>query len=159
MKLIQLSKGKYAKIDDADYDYLNQWKWSLSNKYAVRGEYLGRINGTDRYKAIFMHKALLHTDLQVDHINGDTLDNQRSNLRKATPTQNNQNRSKRQNTKSIYKGVHPYKNSWRTIVTVNKVPILIGHFPKERWAAMAYDLNASLAFGDFSKPNFPVINH
>jgi len=77
MKLIKLSKGKFAKVDDDKFDWLNQWKWSASksayNWYAVRN---------DKGHQIYMHRFIMNCPVgkEVDHGNRDSLDNQIDNL-------------------------------------------------------------------------------
>ncbi len=92
MREINLTRGEVALVSDEDYQYLNQFKWyardNTKNKtfYARRGV---RVNGKNG--GIFMHRDILKvTDrkIQVDHINHDTLNNTRENLRLATPSQN-----------------------------------------------------------------------
>lgn len=94
MKKIPLTKGKFALVDDEDFDYLGQWKWSFSGQYAVRGAYLGRIDGKDRYRRVYMHRDINKTPrgMETDHINQDKLDNRKTNLRSVNKGQNNRNR-------------------------------------------------------------------
>lgn len=104
MKLIRLTKNKFAKVDNEDFESLNQYKWHYNDGYAERKE-----NG----KHIKMHRELLNAQTSlVDHINGDTLDNQRKNLRLATRSQNAMNMRKHTG-KSVYKGVSKEKEYWR----------------------------------------------
>jgi len=95
MKELTLTKGKFAIVDDEDFEYLNQWKWSFDDLYAVRGEYLGKVEGKDKYKKIYLHKVINQTPkgLETDHINQNKLDNRRCNLRTVTKSQNNRNRT------------------------------------------------------------------
>lgn len=105
MKLIPLSRGKAAIVDDEDYLRLSQHKWSLSSHgYAVRDE---QIDG--RYRRVYMHREILittDTQSEVDHINGNGLYNRRENLRLATHMQNLSNQRKRSFTTSRFKGVY-----------------------------------------------------
>lgn len=104
MKLIPLSKGKFAKVDDEDCDYLMQWKWFYNGGYAERLIYRrGKTNLHIRMQNQIMKpkKGLL-----VDHIDLDSLNNQKSNLRVATYSQNRINCKKQSGTySSRYKGV------------------------------------------------------
>lgn len=56
---------------------------------------------------------------------------------------------------SIYKGVSRKGNSWRTQIWLNNEKVFSASFPNERWAAMAYDLNAAALFGQYARLNFP----
>lgn len=149
MKTIQLSAGYEAVVDDGDYEWLSQWKWSMSGRYGIRKE-----NKT----TIFMH-VLIHGVKQghvVDHINGNQLDNRRVNLRFATRSQNTQNMRKRKPHSSIYKGVSFYTatGKWESYLETRGRKIRIGYFDTERTAALAYDLWAKDMFGDFACTNF-----
>lgn len=88
MQKISLSQNEFALVDDADYEFLSQWKWTLFTtgrmKYAYRKE--GR-------KTILMHRVLLNTPngMRSDHEDGNGLNNQRYNLRILTVSQNARN--------------------------------------------------------------------
>ena len=137
MKLIPLSKGKYAKVDDAWFDYLSKWKWHFDGKYARRNI---RVNG--KLTHIYMHKVVAGIDGMADHRDLDTLNNQSSNLRPATKQQNAVNTWKQANRSSIYKGVSKCGNGWRTQIWYNNNRFYDAFFLDERYAAMAHDLNA-----------------
>lgn len=92
MKEIKLTQGQVTQVDDADYEWLNQYKWyALWKKngkhyYAVRTEYLGTVNGKEKNRTVRMHRQILgleHGDPRIgDHKTpSETLNNQRSNLR------------------------------------------------------------------------------
>lgn len=90
MQTIQLSQGKVSLVGDSDFEWFNQWKWTAMKRgntwYAVRGGFLG--------PKILMHREIMNApkDMQVDHINGDGLDNRRENLRVCTNAENGRNR-------------------------------------------------------------------
>lgn len=99
MKLIKLywkdSEGQSVMVDDEDYDYLNKWRWGLSDGYAVRVGYKIDENDEIRRKTIRMHRVIMgitESDIWVDHIDRNGLNNQKSNLRIATRSQNMQNK-------------------------------------------------------------------
>jgi hypothetical protein len=105
MKFIQLTQGKQAIVDDEDFELLSQFKWyamkSGHNVYAARG------GGKRRME--LLHRLILgvtDSKIEVDHINGDGLDNRRSNLRVATHADNQHNPGTPTNNTSGYKGVH-----------------------------------------------------
>ena len=95
MKQIPLTQGKFTLVDDEDYDFLMQWKWCAlkcgSNFYAVRPE--TRTDNPKR-KHIRMNRVLANTpdDLVCDHIDRDSLNNQKINLRNCTMKNNCRNK-------------------------------------------------------------------
>lgn len=106
-----------------------------------------------------MHRMLLGvTDhrVEIDHIDGDGLNNRRANLRTATRAQNARNMMKSRG-RSRFKGVdfHKLTNKWRARIVVNYVERFIGLFGAEEAAARAYDQAARKAFGKFARLNFP----
>lgn len=98
MKQVKLTQGRVAVVDDADYEWLNQFKWCFSHGYAQT-----RSRGTKEY----MHRVIMNApkNKQVDHTNGSGVDNQRSNLRLCTSSDNQHNRGKNKNNKSGYKNI------------------------------------------------------
>ena len=91
----------------------------------------------------------------VDHWNGDGLDNRRRNLRAATPSQNQHNRRKRLGCSSRFKGVHWHKRhgKWAAKIRIDGRQLHLGYFPVERDAAAAYNLAANQEFGEFALTN------
>jgi hypothetical protein len=139
MAEIPLSKGKVAIVDDDMYDYLSQWKWFYhKNGYALRSY---RKDGN--YKKERMHRAVINAPAgyDVDHINGNKLDNRKSNLRTATRSQNNYNKSAQSNSTSGFKGVSwsKQKNKWRARIHVDKKEINLGFFEYKVDAVFAYN--------------------
>ena len=86
-------------VDDLDYESLSKFRWTICNRYPVRIEYY---NGK-RVRSIYMHREILNCPigLEVDHINGDPLDNQRNNLRTCTHLENSRNRKISKNNKKL----------------------------------------------------------
>lgn len=152
MKEIPLSRGIVALVDDADFEWLNQYKWHVSPSDGKHLYAAARING----KYIRMHKVL-SPDVMVDHRDGNGLNNQRLNLRPATDAQNSRNTKKRNGTTSRFKGVYWDKQhrKWRTQIAVLPKRFHIGLFHSEEEAAKAYDSAAMRLFGEFAKTNFP----
>jgi hypothetical protein len=161
MKLIPLTQGRYAKVDDSDFEWLSQWKWRArkdkrhkeANWDAIRTI---SINGKDR--DVKMSRVIMHGVL-VDHKHGNNLDNQRGNLRFADNTQNqhNQRRLRSDNTTG-YKGVTGYRNGrFNAQIYVNKKRISLGYFATAEQAAKAYDEAAASYFGDFAAPNTGMV--
>ncbi len=152
-KLISLSQNKHAIVDDADFDWLSQWKWYAQ----IRGDgrFIARscIDG----KQTQMHRLILdaHPDEQTDHRDQNTLNNQRYNLRKCTGFENVKNRGKIKGSKSQYKGVmiRPWGICAR--ITTNGIRTHLGYFLSEIDAARAYDYAAFNQHGEFARLNFP----
>lgn len=151
-KLIPLTQGKFAIVDADDYEFLMQWRWFAEN--SKKNRYYARAN--IKAKKIRLHRLILNDPqgFQIDHINGDTLDNRRCNLRIATHSQNNQNRRKTKG-RSKYKGVYFYKpySNWRAQIQIDGVMKFIGYYPCEESAAKAYNEAALKYFGEFARLN------
>lgn len=156
MAHLLLTKGFVAEIDDADYEWLLQWKWTA----VVTGKNIKRVYAYRRAnverKVLYLHRFILGAPAgsDVDHINGDTLDNRRGNLRIATRSQNLAN-----NRRAI--GASGFRGVTRT-ASGEKMPFatqfrgrVIGRFETAQEAARAYDDAARKEFGPFAKLNFP----
>lgn len=157
MKRIPLTQNQFALVDDADFEELSKHKW-----YATKTKYGGFTavrNTKDKTKSRFMHRQIMNAPKgkEVDHINHDTLDNRRCNLRVCTRSENNRNSKKMKNTSSKYKGVSWYKTckNWAAKIYINKKNLHIGYFSSEVEAAKAYDKKARDHFGTFANLNFP----
>jgi hypothetical protein len=161
MKKIKLTQGKVALVDDEDYDWLNQWKW-----FAKRDEhrfYVETHDKNDHSKHLRMHRVITNcpSNMVVDHIDGNGLNNQKDNLRICTNRQNCKNRRINKNNKSGYCGVDldknlydkGYKNYWRVRIRVKDRESYIGHFNTKKKAALAYNEAAKKYFGDFARLN------
>lgn len=152
-KRIPLTHGKTALVDDSDYEALMQHKWFLGcGGYAIRHVWDGGKNRTEH-----MHRVIIGKDCEgfdVDHINGDPLDNRRSNLRIATRSQNMANaRPHRDGTG--YKGVTYDKRRKRYFARIcqNYKQRFLGYYDTAEDAAKAYDAAAADAFGTYSRLN------
>ncbi len=167
MKEIHLTQGKVALVDDEDYELLNKYKWCAKKDrnifYTTRGITIQSQNKAknikQKTKIIRMHRLImkgkLKSNKEIDHINGNSLDNRRCNLRIVTRSQNNMNQKKTRGT-SKYKGVSWHKNNkkWRSQIRLNGKQMYLGLFDNEAEAAKAYDKRAKELFGEFAKPNF-----
>lgn len=154
MKTINLTQGRFALVDDDDYDELSKNSWSYSNAgYAQRGY---KVRG--KCKTVLMHRQLLKAPdgIEIDHINGNRLDNRRSNLRFATRGENSFNqRKQRRQTTSRYKGVYWHKgdNAWMARIQAKGNYIYLGNFKSEQAAALAYNKAAEQYFGKYANLN------
>lgn len=151
MKSIPLTQGMFAIVDDGDFDYLMQWKWNYDGRYAKRG-----ITGNKKAANMYMHAQIMQTPkgMQTDHINKNTLDNRRCNLRICTKNENMRNRGKNKNNTSGYKGVAKCGNNWVAYIIVDRKKIHIGVFKSILDAAKAYDAAAKTYHKEYSNTNF-----
>lgn len=160
-KMIPLTQGKHAQVDDQDFERLSRWAWyAVKNKrhrtwYAVRSG----LNGSQ----IRMHREILGVtspEIEVDHRDGDGLNNQRFNLRECTQHQNKFNRGLFRSNTTGYKGVVfvKYNNrsyKYRAQLRLNKKLLYFGFYDTPEEAARAYDAAAKECFGEFARLNFP----
>lgn len=149
---IKLTKGKVALVDDADYEWLMQWKWCANLAKRKTGGYAMRSQWspiTKKRSCTLMHRQILNAPkgARVDHINRNSLDNRRENLRIVTYSIDTANRSKYKNNKSGYKGVSLQNGKWRMTI------VRMFDTPKE--AARAYDKCTHLLSGEHVYLNFP----
>lgn len=162
MKLIPLNRGMFAIVDNDDFERLNQFKWitykqkGRENWYVIRSN---KKNGLTPKQCHMSHHILTAPEgYVIDHINGNSLDNRRENLRIATYQQNSRNRTKRKATASKYKGLCRVRNKWRVSIAYDKRRIFLGYFEEQITAAKVYDKYAVLFFGKFANLNFPNEN-
>lgn len=158
--MIPLTQGKFAIVDAIDYERISTFKWYAAKE--GKTWYAQRMN--EQHSTEKMHRVIIDINdplLQVDHRDRNGLNNQRSNLRIATRTQNKANMPKRADgVSSPYKGVSWNKNKrkWCSSIGVNRVRIHLGTFTDEIAAALAYDAAALKFFGEFSFLNFPSLS-
>lgn len=156
-KLIPLTQGKFAIVDAADYEWLSQRKWGCNcNGYARATEGYVDKNGIKKRRDIFMHRLVANTPINMvtDHINGNPLDNRRSNLRACSNSQNRCN-GKIKISSSKYKGVFWHKSAkkWVSQIVVDKKAHYLGIYEKELDAAKAYNNVAKKYHGEFARLN------
>lgn len=146
--------GKVAIIDDEDYEKLIAYNWICNKQNYVR----------ETKTNFLIHRMILNlpkNNLQVDHIDRNPLNNQKSNLRICNPQNNKRNQTKYKGEfSSQYKGVSWKEQckSWVAHITTNKTEY-IGMFNNEVDAAHAYDKQAIELFGDFKCLNFPDFDY
>lgn len=165
MKEIQLTQGKVALVDDEDYDWLMQWKWTADKSgktfYAHRLAYLGGGRKNPIRKKIRMHRLIMGVDSEsviIDHIDGNGNNNQKANLRIVTASQNCMNR-KVASRKYTYKGISFQNGFWKSAIRVNDKLVYLGKFNTQKEAAIAYDEAAIKYFGEFACLNFSRENY
>ena len=150
---IRTKEGDEILIDAADYHLVGGYKWRTFRGFnGNKQPYARALIGPDW---ILMHRFLLNAPKgsEVDHWNGNGLDNRRKNLRFATATQNRRNQRKTRGS-SQFKGVTSYRNGrWRASIKANGKHLHLGYFKTEKSAALAYNEAAQQHFGDFARIN------
>lgn len=161
MLRILLADEVFAKVDDADLMLVSGFPWRpLHPKPKNPMVYAHAWNGQQSF---YMHRLLLGvpSGITVDHADGDGLNNQRYNLRKATEGQQQANRGRQRNNRtSQFKGVfwNEARQRWQATIHYDGRTQYIGRFATEEDAARAYDRRALAEFGSFARLNFPTDN-
>ena len=154
VKQIPLTQGKFALIDDADYEWLNKWKW-----YAHKRGHTYYAERKVRDQTILMHRIIISVPsrTEIDHISRNGLDNRRSNLRFCTCSENQWHQRLRIDNKTGFKGVSiarfPSQRLYRVRIQVNNKRVHIGFYRSAEIAAQAYDDAATRHFGNFALTN------
>ena len=158
-RLIPLSRGLYTIVGVVDYEWLMRWKWfahwavagEWESFYVLRGK---KLNG--KRQSIQMAREILglspDDERQADHINHDTLDHRRCNLRIVTSSQSNQNKRMYRNNTSGFKGVSFYvpMQKWLARIKSDGRSYHLGYFYTREEAAAAYRKAADRLHGEFA---------
>jgi len=149
MKLITLTQGKFAQVDDSDYEWLMQWKW-----YVLKNGNTFYSQRTSHRKTFKMHREILSTPkgVEVDHKDHNGLNDQRDNIWNCTRGQNSVN--KEVVGKSKYRGVSPHPSGFVAQINENKKHFYLGLYKTEEAAAMAFDRVAFKYRGSDAQLNF-----
>lgn len=152
MKEIKLTQGKVAVVDDDDFNFLSQHRWH----YMTVG-YAARRDGRVGWKVVYLHRLIIGAKKgeEVDHINGNTLDCRKGNLRIVNRSHNMANTCLRSTNTSGYKGVSfdKRRNKWYAEITVNYKKIHLGRYVDIIEAAKVYNEAAKKYFGEFARLN------
>lgn len=148
---VPLPSGLYTLVSAEDAPFVRGIAW-----HTIKGDDRLYVNSSSHG---LLHRILLDAPdhLFVDHINGDTLDNRRSNLRLATPSQNAQNTAQHADSAAPYKGIYLHRESgmWAACLMVKGAKHSGGYFSSPEDAARAYDALAKEHHGRFARLNFP----
>jgi hypothetical protein len=151
MSEIKLTQGKVALVDDGDFESLSRFTWHAHNNsgkwYAMR-----RTSRRADYRSIGMHNEIMGA-LEIDHRNGNGLDNRKENLRLATRSQNIANSKLHRDNSSGIKGVYLDKatRKWRAQIGFNYRVIQLGRFVDKEQAIRARRGAQQAMFGEFAR--------
>lgn len=159
MKLIQLTNGKSTKVDNQDFVKHNMFKWRSSKQGRTKGYFIAsrEIKENGKSVQLKLHRVIVGAKKgqYVDHINQDSLDNRRENLRICTNSENLRNRGKQSNNTSGFKGVSWNKNAnkFSVRISVNGNDRFYGYFSDAKKAARVYNSLAKKLHGEFAYLN------
>lgn len=152
MQIIFLTKGKCVQVDDRDFEYLNQFQWCAEPQgntfYAKR---------THKNRSVLMHRVILGLTfgdgIHADHKDRDGLNNQRTNLRKSTRSENQCNKAGYGASKYLGVSFEKDRKKWCAKLTKDGVCYRLGRFISEHKAALAYNEAAIIHHGEFANLN------
>jgi hypothetical protein len=151
MKVITIGESYATMVDDSTFGWAKQISWSLAKSRERR--YVQTSSREYLHRLISVPSGME----EVDHENGNTLDNRKLNLRNGSSSQNNQAFHRKADGKtSVYRGVswRPDRNRWRAVIQLEgKKQVRLGHFLSEEVAAYAYDVAAKKYFGSYAHTN------
>lgn len=155
MKCIPLTRGLSALIDDVDFELVSKHRWH-ARAVKNRSYASSKING----KNVSLHAYLLTPpqNSDIDHIDGNGLNNQRFNLRICSHMENMANQKQHRDSKSPYKGIWraQHCDRWAVQLVYRGRKLYLGLFKDPIEAAKAYDLKAKELHGSFARLNFPA---
>jgi hypothetical protein len=155
MRNIGLTKGYLAIVDDEDYERVAGYRWSANISFKSKVYPVACIGGKNHY----MHRFILGLGKRkddsrvIDHIDGNTLNNTRANLRICTASENARNTRKLEGKASRFKGAQAFQGKWQTAINVNGEKHYFGMSDHEVMAAVLYNKHARRLHGEFAKLN------
>lgn len=151
MKEIKLTQGKVALVDDADFERMNSVKWFASKIRHVFYAHT-KVNENGKRRNQSMHKALTGYN-QTDHIDGNGLNNQRSNLRECSNSENAQNARISLRNNSGTKGVcwDPVSRKWLAQIRLNRRRYFVGRYASIDKASKAIQARRRELHGEFAR--------
>lgn len=157
MKEIPLTQGFVALIDDEDVELVSRHKWFASRHGSRVYARTNVLDANSHRKTLPMHRLIMNPGrgLDIDHINGNGIDNRRSNLRSCSRSRNKANAAAYANNRSGFKGVYWQKDvrKWRAQIRVMGRKLHLGLFDARQEAALAYNKAAVEHFGEFARLN------
>jgi len=147
MKEILLTQGKIALVDDEDFEKIIAYKWHCDcRKNTIYAETDIITDGTRKYKSLRMHRLITNPsdNLEIDHINGNGLDNRKENLRPVTRRQNLQNYHIKKSSRFTGVSWHKHNKKWQCRIEINGHVKSLGYFMIESLAAEAYNKECDL---------------
>jgi hypothetical protein len=151
IKFIPLTKGRVAIVDASDYPRLSVFNWHVT---LSGGDGLIYARRCENGRYVYMHRDILEcTSPDIDHANGNGLDNRRINIRPSTRSQNNANWQRGKRAASGYRGVHYNRGSWEVSIQVRKTRIRKTGFRDKFAAARFYNQLSREHFGEFGYQN------
>ncbi len=156
MKTIPLTQGKVALVDDEDYEKVSQYKWRYDDGYAKTGH----SSNNNMWRMHELIKGVPPMGFIWEHKDLNGINNQKTNLRLATRSQNGANRAPSKNNTTGFKVLKrlEYRGrvTWQVRIGVQGKSITVGTYESKERAARAYDEAALKHFGEFAKLNFPL---
>jgi hypothetical protein len=147
-----LNSDKMTILDLDDFEKFGQVAWRIGSRgYAAKNQYLG----DGKWETSLLHRKVMNAPkgVLVDHINGNKLDNRKSNLRFANHAENARNNRARKISDAGYKGVYISGNNFRARIRYNNNLINLGTFSSKEDAARMYNFWAKDLFGEFARIN------
>ena len=149
VRVLSLTQDQIAIIDPENFNAASLFRWSASRSHSTWYVRQRQPRNTERPH---LH-AFLTGRKDIDHINGNGLDNRQCNLR---PSYGNNNRNRHSHPgSSLFKGVTWHKGKWQASLKINGVSLYLGRFAVEEDAARAYDTAAREHHGAYGRYNFP----
>lgn len=147
----------WATVDAEDLPLIAHIRWGRSQKGSHPYALVRQFDETGKRLSFYMHRMVVDAPFgsHVDHINGDTLDNRKSNLRLCTHAQNMRNRAMVSTNKSGFKGVWKHGRGYYATIHSRGKKARIGPFSSPELAAAAYAGAATVLFGEFARFDLP----
>lgn len=157
MKTIDLNLGLSVMVDDEDYEFLSQFNWFAKKDHNTHYAQRNQLANDEDDLSVGMHRIIMKAPkhLQVDHIDRNGLNNQKSNLRLVSNAQNAQNTRAHIDSKSGIRGVswESSRRKWSVTITVDYKTIRVGRYQNIEEAIAARDA-ASRLYHPFNADNY-----